>query len=163
MRTYTRRPGFVGIALTGILLGACGGSGVVTTTTVPPSTTATTATSTTTAPPASTTTEATATTVATGGGLVSLVAGIDRAQSATAGEDGPATEAALNNAEDIAVAPNGDVYIADRNSQRLLKISDGILTVAYRGSFNGARTTSQASTSATMARFTSPLGWVFFL
>lgn len=67
------------------------------------------------------------------GGVVIHVAGVAPPVFGTVGEGGPATEAALNNAEDVAVAPNGDIYIADYNSARLLRISDGILTVAYRG------------------------------
>jgi serine/threonine-protein kinase len=49
------------------------------------------------------------------------------------GEDGPANFAALNFAVDLAVAANGDIYIADYNSARLLRIRDGTLTVAFRG------------------------------
>ena len=64
------------------------------------------------------------------------VAGVEPPVTGTVGEDGPATEAALNSAEDVAVAPNGDIYIADYNSSRLLRIRDGILTVAYRGDFS---------------------------
>jgi hypothetical protein len=67
------------------------------------------------------------------GGVVIHVAGVAPPVFGTVGEGGPATEAALNNAEDVAVAPNGDIYVADYNSARLLRISDGILTVAYRG------------------------------
>ena len=63
------------------------------------------------------------------------VAGIPPPDVGNIGEGGPAAEAALNNAEDVAVAPNGDIYIADRNSARLLRIRDGVLTVAYRGDF----------------------------
>jgi hypothetical protein len=70
---------------------------------------------------------------ATSGGVVVHVAGLPPPAVGTVGEDGPAADAALNNAEDVAVAPNGDVYIADYNSARLLRIRNGILTVAYRG------------------------------
>ena len=72
---------------------------------------------------------------AASGGVVVHVAGLPPPAVGNIGEDGPATEAALNNAEDVEVAPNGDIYIADRNSARLLRIRDGILTVAYRGDF----------------------------
>jgi hypothetical protein len=71
-----------------------------------------------------------------GGGKVSIVAGISGSNDARAGEGGPATSAALNLAEEVAVAPNGDIYIADRNSSRLLRISGGTLTVVYRGDFS---------------------------
>ncbi|HJU52142.1 MAG TPA: hypothetical protein VJ815_07385, partial [Acidimicrobiia bacterium] len=53
------------------------------------------------------------------GGVVVHVAGVPPPAVGTVGEDGPATSAALNNAEDVAVAPNGDIYIADFNSARL--------------------------------------------
>jgi hypothetical protein len=67
------------------------------------------------------------------------VAGVPAPATGTVGEDGPATEAALNNAEDVAVAPNGDIYLADANSSRLLRISDGTLTVAFRGDFSAGQ------------------------
>jgi hypothetical protein len=68
--------------------------------------------------------------------VVVHVAGVPAPGVGTVGEDGPATQAALNNAEDVAVAPNGDIFIADANSSRLLRIRDGILTVPYRGDFS---------------------------
>lgn len=70
-------------------------------------------------------------------GPIETVAGLDAPAVGTIGENGPADQAALNNAEDVAVAPNGDIYIADYQSSRLLRISDGILTVAYRGDWAG--------------------------
>lgn len=69
------------------------------------------------------------------GGVVVHLAGLPAPAVGNIGEDGPATEAALNNAEDVTTGPNGDIYIADINSGRLLRIRDGILTVAYRGDF----------------------------
>ena len=74
--------------------------------------------------------------LASGSAVVVHVAGIPPPETGTIGEGGPATEAALNSADEIAVAPNGDIYIADSNSSRLLRIRDGILTVAYRGDFS---------------------------
>lgn len=71
-----------------------------------------------------------------GGGVVTHVAGLPAPAVGTIGEGGPATEASLNNAEDVEVAPNGDIYIADYQSSRLLRIRGGILTVAYRGDFS---------------------------
>ncbi len=67
------------------------------------------------------------------GVVVVEVAGIPPPATGTVGENGPATEAALNLAESVAVALNGDIYIADFNTARLLRIRDGILTVPYRG------------------------------
>lgn len=70
-------------------------------------------------------------------GPIETVAGLEPPAVGTIGEDGPADQAALNNAEDVVVAPNGDIYIADYQSSRLLRIRDGILTVAYRGDWAG--------------------------
>lgn len=72
---------------------------------------------------------------ATSAGVVVHVAGVPPPATGTVGEGGPATEAALNSADDVMVAPNGDIYLADYNSARLLRIREGILTVAYRGDF----------------------------
>ena len=41
------------------------------------------------------------------------MAGVAPPVFGTVGEGGPATEAALNNAEDVAVAPNGDIFLSD--------------------------------------------------
>ena len=53
-----------------------------------------------------------------------------------AGEGGPANAATLNLADAVAAAPTGEIYIADRNSGRLLQVKDGILNVLYRANFN---------------------------
>ena len=74
--------------------------------------------------------------VGPGSAVVSAFAGLGTSNNPTVGEGGPATAAALNLAEDVAAAPNGDVWIADRNSRRLLLVRDGILTAAYRGTEN---------------------------
>ena len=48
----------------------------------------------------------------------------------------PRNAATLNLADAVAAAPSGDVYIADRNSGRLLQIHEGILNAVYRANFN---------------------------
>jgi sugar lactone lactonase YvrE len=54
--------------------------------------------------------------------------------ASSGGEGGPAINAGLDRPESVAVARNGEVYIADNDSQRLLKVgTDGLLTVLYRG------------------------------
>ena len=58
---------------------------------------------------------------------MSAVAGIGTSNDPLVGEGGPANAAALNLADAVAAAPNGDIYLADRNSVRLLQINDGIL------------------------------------
>src|SRR5205823_11095496 len=52
------------------------------------------------------------------------------------GDGGPATSAHLNMPSDVAVAPNGDVYIADMHHQRVRKVDARthiITTVAGNG------------------------------
>jgi actin-like ATPase involved in cell morphogenesis/sugar lactone lactonase YvrE len=68
-----------------------------------------------------------------GAGAVTLVAGIGSSNDPLVGEGGPPDSAALNLAGGLAVAPNGDIYIADTNTQRVLRIHDNILSVVYRG------------------------------
>jgi sugar lactone lactonase YvrE len=45
-----------------------------------------------------------------------------------AGDGGPATSAALNFPNDVAVAPNGDLFIADGNNHRVRRVSGGVIT-----------------------------------
>ena len=71
-----------------------------------------------------------------GQGIVSAIAGIGTSNDPLAGEGGPANAAALNLADAVAAAPTGEIYIADRNSGRLLQVKDGILNVLYRANFN---------------------------
>ncbi|MBI4571009.1 MAG: hypothetical protein HY723_03595, partial [Chloroflexi bacterium] len=70
--------------------------------------------------------------VEVGGGITTL-AGTD--VCGYAGDGGPASEAALNAPSDIAVAPDGAVYIADTGSCRVRRIGTGgeIATVAGNG------------------------------
>lgn len=50
-------------------------------------------------------------------------------------QDGPVATAQFNALAGLAVAPNGDIYVADRNNVRIRKISGGIVsTVAGNGS-----------------------------
>ncbi|MCU0273879.1 MAG: Hsp70 family protein [Acidimicrobiales bacterium] len=64
-------------------------------------------------------------------GTIALVAG--SGASGTDGEDGPATAAAMSRPENVAVTSTGDVYIADNDTQRILKVSGGTLTSVYVG------------------------------
>jgi sugar lactone lactonase YvrE len=57
------------------------------------------------------------------------------------GDGGPATEAHLNMPSDVAVGPNGDLYIADMHHNRVRKVdakTHVITTVAGNGSFGAA-------------------------
>ncbi|HEY6569500.1 MAG TPA: Hsp70 family protein, partial [Candidatus Limnocylindrales bacterium] len=71
-----------------------------------------------------------------GQGIVSAIAGVGASNEPLAGEGGPANAATLNLADAVAAAPTGEIYIADRNSGRLLQVKDGILNVLYRANFN---------------------------
>lgn len=81
-------------------------------------------------------------------GVVVTVAGVPAPTVGAVGEGGPANQAALNSAEDVEVAGNGDIYVADRNSQRLLRIRDDILEVAHRGDFGAGENDYSAVTLA---------------
>jgi sugar lactone lactonase YvrE len=68
-------------------------------------------------------------------GDVRVFAGLESA--GFSGDGGPAAAAALNGAEGVAVAPNGDVYIADTQNHRIRRVSavDGVIsTFAGTGS-----------------------------
>src|SRR6185436_5018110 len=56
-------------------------------------------------------------------GLIHTVAGNGQAGDlANVGDGGPATSATLNMPSDVAVAPNGDIYVADMHHNRVRKI-----------------------------------------
>ena len=71
-----------------------------------------------------------------GAGIVTVYAGVGPSNDRTGGEGGPANAATLNLADAVTVATNGDVFIADRNSGRLLQIHEGILNAVFSGNFN---------------------------
>jgi DNA-binding beta-propeller fold protein YncE len=67
-------------------------------------------------------------------GIITTIAGTG--QKAYGGDDGPATKAQFNSIHSLAVAANGDIYIADSFNKRLRKIdgrTGGISTVAGTG------------------------------
>ena len=69
-------------------------------------------------------------------GVVSIVAGL--ATSGFSGDGGPAINAQLNGPANVVVAPNGDLFIADRYNQRIRKIAadTGIITTVGGGAAN---------------------------
>ncbi|MGE5244718.1 MAG: glycosyltransferase [Betaproteobacteria bacterium] len=75
-------------------------------------------------------------------GFIHTIAGDGTAgESGPVGDGGPATSATLNMPSDVAVAPNGDVYIADMHHNRIRKVdaqTHVITTVAGDGSFGAA-------------------------
>ncbi|MGH9280688.1 MAG: TIR domain-containing protein [Acidimicrobiales bacterium] len=65
----------------------------------------------------------------------SLVAVTGSASTGYAGDGGPATSAKLDDVRGLAVAGDGDIYIADAGNNRVRKVADGkITTVAGTGS-----------------------------
>ncbi|MCP4707868.1 MAG: hypothetical protein GY869_04520, partial [Planctomycetes bacterium] len=52
------------------------------------------------------------------------------------GDNGPATQAELFGPVDVAVGPNGSIYIAERFGNRIRRIKDGIITTLYDSSTN---------------------------
>jgi sugar lactone lactonase YvrE len=87
-------------------------------------------------------------------GLIKTVAGDgDPADGEPVGDDGPANVAHLSRPSDLAVAPNGDLYIADTGHNRIrrVNITTGIITtVAGDGSF-GSSGDGSLATSASLA------------
>jgi DNA-binding beta-propeller fold protein YncE len=70
-------------------------------------------------------------------GFIHTIAGTGQPGDASAvGDNGPATSATLNEPSDVAIAPNGDVYIADLHHQRIRRVDARtrvITTVAGNG------------------------------
>jgi sugar lactone lactonase YvrE len=88
-------------------------------------------------------------------GLIHTVAGDGSPgqDGGTVGDGGPATSAHLNMPSDVAVAPNGDVYIADMHHQRVRKVDAAtrtITTVAGNGRWGNSGDDGPA-TDATLA------------
>jgi len=87
-------------------------------------------------------------------GFIHTIAG-DGAPSDTGdvGDDGPATAAHLNMPSDVAIAPNGDIYIADMHHQRVRRVDARtriITTVAGTGEW-GHSGDGGPATKATLA------------
>jgi hypothetical protein len=75
------------------------------------------------------------------------------------GNSGPATGARLNNPADVAIHPNGDIYIADQANNRIRRIdSNGVITTVAG---NGLTICCIDNIPATLASFASPSGIAF--
>jgi O-antigen biosynthesis protein len=87
-------------------------------------------------------------------GLIQTVAGDGTApETEPVGDGGPATAAHLNMPSDVALAPNGDLYIADMHHNRIRRVdakTRTITTVAGNGSF-GAAGDNGPATKASLA------------
>lgn len=91
-------------------------------------------------------------------GIISTVVGKPRS-SGFSGDGGPATAAQLNFPSDIAVAPDGSLYIADQGNHRIRRVGpDGIIsTVAGKTYIGGSRFSGDGG-PAVEADLNSPTG-----
>jgi len=94
-----------------------------------------------------------ATTAAAQSYTISTIAGNHSA--GFSGDSGPATQAQLNFPGGIAVAPDGTLYIADPNNNRVRKVSNGTIST-YAG--NGTAGYSGDKAAATSAELNAPTG-----
>lgn len=82
--------------------------------------------------PPSTSSSSSSSGTAAASGTVEAFAG--NGKSAVDGDEpGPALAAGLNRPENVAVTSTGDVYIADNDSQRILRVRGGTITAVYTG------------------------------
>lgn len=64
-------------------------------------------------------------------GIVTSIAG--NGSDSGEGAPGPALQVSFGTPEDVAVAPNGDVYTIDQFASRVMRVHAGQMTVAYAG------------------------------
>ena len=91
-------------------------------------------------------------------GVISTVAGDGRtAEGEHAGDDGPALRAQLNRPAGLAVAPNGDLYVADTGHHRIRRVSatTGVMTTIAGDGRSGSAGDGGPATRASLA---GPLG-----
>ncbi len=89
-------------------------------------------------------------------GIVSTIAGTG--QPGFSGDNGPATSAALNAPEGVAVDSRGNIYIADAANSRIRKISNGVITTVAG---SGAKINVTTDGPALQATFATPQGLAF--
>jgi len=87
-------------------------------------------------------------------GVITTVAG---GSNGYAGDGGPATAAKLKNSQDVAVAANGDLYIADTSNHVIRKVTaaTGIITTVVG---TGSQGSSGDGGAATSAKLRNPAG-----
>jgi len=83
-------------------------------------------------------------------GVITTVAG--NGTQGFGGDNGPATSAQLNRPQGVAVDSAGNVYIADRNNNRIREVSNGVITTVAGNSLSGD------NGPATSAQLYSPQG-----
>ena len=88
-------------------------------------------------------------------GIITTIAGGDR--SGYFGDGGPAIRAGLSNPSDVAVGPDGNIYIADTDNHRIRKITaNGIITTVAGTGFEGYSSGGAFPGLATQAMLRSP-------
>lgn len=96
-------------------------------------------------------------------GTISTVAGTG--VLGFSGDGGPATQAQLNNVQDVAVGPDGSLYLADYSNHRVRRVGpDGIITTVAGGgtSINDGVPATQAQLGLVNAVAVGPDGSFFF-
>jgi len=83
-------------------------------------------------------------------GIMTLVAG--NGQKNFSGDGGPATSAALNLPDGLAVAPDGTIYIADDNNGRIRRVSPNGIIDTYAGGGANATGNGVPATSISLVR-----------
>ena len=84
--------------------------------------------------------------VVSAAGVISTFAG--NGATGFSGDNGPAIAAQFNGPADLAIAPNGDLYVADFYNQVVRKISGGVVTtVAGNGSYGYGGDGNQAASA----------------
>jgi uncharacterized protein (TIGR03437 family) len=84
-------------------------------------------------------------------GWITTVAGIGATYGGAPGDNGPATSAQLNYPTDVAVDTAGNLYIADRDNQRIRKVSNGVITTVAGTGTPGYSGDGGPATSAQLA------------
>src|SRR5439155_1692857 len=83
-------------------------------------------------------------------GIITTVAG--NGTFGFSGDGGPATQAALRFPQDVAVAPDGNLYIADTGNRRIRRVGpDGIITTVAGNGTNGFSGDGGAATQAALS------------
>jgi hypothetical protein len=90
-------------------------------------------------------------------GLIRTIAGDGTSDIAGVGDDGPALRAHLSRPSGLAIAPNGDVYVADTGHNRVRKISadTGVIVTVAGDGVAGLGGDGGPATSASLA---APMG-----